>query len=241
MKLQLDEKPQGARLVLGFPGFGLVGTIATKFLIEHLDVKKIGSIESGKLLPLAAIHKGSLIGPLDLFYSKKYNLVILQTLSELTGFEWHLCEAIEELIRDLEVKEVVILEGLPSNKAKGAMKSYFYSENNKNLNKLGLPELKEGIMMGVTATLMLRVKETPISSILAESPSKFPDSEAAARAIECLDKYWGIDIDSKPLMKAAQNFESMLKQLMQKAATQQATGAARKDNVQRSDELDYIG
>ena len=242
MKIHLHEKPQNVRLVLGFPGFGLVGTIATKFLIEHLDVKKIGEIESNKLLPLAAIHKNSLIGPLDLFYNKKYNLVVLQTLSDLAGSEWKMSEIIDELARTLNAKEIIILEGLPSNDAKdtkASMKTYFYSSNNiKAGEKLGLPMLQEGIMMGVTATVMLRLEDAPISVILAESPSKFPDSEAAARTIQALDKYWNMDIDYKPLMKAAKNFEVMLKELMEKVKTQQASAPAAQG---RNPDLEYIG
>ena len=239
MKIRLNEKPQNVRLILGFPGFGLVGTIATKFLIEHLDVKKIGEIESNKLLPLAAIHKSGLIGPLDLFYNKKYNLVILQTLSDLAGSEWKVSEVIDELARILNAKEVIILEGLPSNKTKGEMKTYMYSDNNpKNAEKLGLSMLEEGIMMGVTATVMLRLEKTPVSVILAESPSKLPDSEAAARAIQVLDKYWSLDIDFKPLMKAAKNFEGMLKEMMEKVKDQQASAPATQG---RDPDLEYIG
>lgn len=240
MKIHLHEKPQNVRLVLGFPGFGLVGTIATKFLIEHLDVKKIGEIESNRLLPLAAIHKNRLIGPLDLFYNKKYNIVVMQTLSELAGSEWKITEIIEELTRTLNAKEIIILEGLPSNNVKGSLKTYFYSSNNaKAGEKLGLPVLQEGVMMGVTATVMLRLEETPISVILAESPSKFPDSEAAARTIQALDKYWNMDIDYKPLMKAAKNFESMLKDMMDKVKEQQA-GATPAASA-RNPDLEYIG
>ena len=237
MKLHLHEKPQGVTLVLGFPGFGLVGTIATKFLLEHLDVKRIGEIESNKLLPLAAIHKNELIGPLDLFYNKKYNIVILQTLSELSGSEWQVGEVIEKLAKLLKAKEVIILEGLPSNKSKAAMQTFLYSRNNSKMAKsLGLVTLKEGIMMGVTAAVMLKLEDIPSCAILAESPSKFPDSEAAARAIKTLDQYLKMGLDYKPLMKSAQNFEVMLKEVMSKAKEQNGT-VRREVNP----DADYIG
>ena len=237
MKLHLHEKPQGVTLVLGFPGFGLVGTIATKFLLEHLDVKKIGEIESNKLLPLAAIHKNELIGPLDLFYNKKYNIVILQTLSELSGSEWQVGEIMEKLAKILKAKEVIILEGLPSNKSKAAMQTFLYSRNNSKMAKsLGLVTLKEGIMMGVTAAVMLKLEDIPSCAILAESPSKFPDSEAAARAIKTLDQYLKMGLDYKPLMKSAQNFEVMLKEVMSKAKEQNGT-VRREVNP----DADYIG
>ena len=37
MELILSKKPKGVTIVEGFPGFGLIGTIATEFLIEHLE------------------------------------------------------------------------------------------------------------------------------------------------------------------------------------------------------------
>ena len=61
MHLNLQKRPQKPTIIVGFPGFGLVGTIATKFLLEHLDTEHIGSVESDHLLPLAAIHKSKLI------------------------------------------------------------------------------------------------------------------------------------------------------------------------------------
>ena len=48
MHLNLEKRPAGPKIIVGFPGFGLVGTIATKFLLEHLDTDHIGSIESDK-------------------------------------------------------------------------------------------------------------------------------------------------------------------------------------------------
>ena len=150
-------------------------------------------------------------------------------------------DIIEKLSADLKAKEIVILEGLPSNKTSGTMKTYIYTENNKNISSTGIPILEEGILMGVTATIMLRVKDIPTSVILAESPSKYPDSDAAARAIQALDKYWKIDVDFKPLMKAAKNFESMLKGMMSKMKQQQLTSPVTSKNKSDSDDLDYIG
>jgi len=43
IKLNLTKNPKGVTIIEGFPGFGLVGTIATGFLIEHLKCEKIGT------------------------------------------------------------------------------------------------------------------------------------------------------------------------------------------------------
>ena len=41
MELKLDKKPKNPIIIEGFPGFGFVGTIATEFLIDHLNAKPI--------------------------------------------------------------------------------------------------------------------------------------------------------------------------------------------------------
>src|SRR3989344_3137698 len=111
MKLTLRKKPVKAIVIAGFPGYGLVGTIATKFLIEHLDCERIGSIESDRFLPLAAIHKKHLIGPVEIFYNKKYNLIILQTLSQVGNLEWQISDLLVNMIKNIKAKELIVLEG----------------------------------------------------------------------------------------------------------------------------------
>ena len=217
MRLNLKKKPENVKVIVGFPGFGLVGTIATKFLIEHLDVEHIGRVESTKLLPLAAIHKSQLVGPLDIFYNKQYNLVIVQTLSDLSGQEWGVADMIHELCEDLKAKEIIILEGIPGQNPK-TLKTYYYClKKNNAIEKLKLDPLKEGVMMGATATLFLRLdNEIPYLGIFSEGHSQLPDSEAAARVVKVLDDYLDLKIDYKPLIAAAKKFEDMLKQLIDK-------------------------
>jgi predicted ATP-grasp superfamily ATP-dependent carboligase len=48
-----------------------------------------------------------------------------------------------------------------------------------------------------------------------------PDSKAAAKIIEVLDKYLGLKVDTAPLMKQAEIFEEKLKGIMQNASKSQ--------------------
>ena len=57
----------------------------------------------------------------------------------------------------------------------------------------------------------------PLSCLFAETHSNLPDSKAAAKVIEALDKYLGMDIDYKPLLEQAAKFEEKLKTIMQKS------------------------
>ncbi|MBU1854202.1 MAG: PAC2 family protein, partial [Nanoarchaeota archaeon] len=54
--------------------------------------------------------------------------------------------------------------------------------------------------------------------IFAETHSALPDSKAAAKVIEVLDKYLGLKVDYKPLLKQAEEFENKLKNMIQQTS-----------------------
>lgn len=215
MKFELREKPKSPTVIEGFPGFGLVGTIAAEFLIKHLNAKQIGSIWSSELLPFVAIHESKVVEPLGIFYDKKNNLVLVHALSNVRGLEWKIADTLVEICKLLKCKEIISLEGVGSES--GNLGTYYYSEDikrRKAFEKIGLQPLKEGIIMGVTGALMLKSKK--LSCILVESSVGLADSKAAAKIIEVLDRYLGLKVDYKPLLKAAEEFEGKLKKVMEK-------------------------
>src|SRR3989338_3165460 len=116
MKFILTKKPKGATIIQGFPGLGLVSTIAIKFLIDHLDVEEIGYLESEHITPLTAIHKSKIVNPITFFYNKKFNLIIVQSLTEVPGYEWELSNVMMELANTVSAKEIVVLDSMPSPK-----------------------------------------------------------------------------------------------------------------------------
>ena len=56
MKIVLKKRPNRPTIIEGFPGFGLVGTIAVEYLLDHLDVEPIGRIEIEESPPMVANH-----------------------------------------------------------------------------------------------------------------------------------------------------------------------------------------
>ena len=57
MKIELSKRPRKPVIIGGFPGFGLVGMIATEYLINHLDTVEIGRIWSKNLPPITGIER----------------------------------------------------------------------------------------------------------------------------------------------------------------------------------------
>lgn len=235
MELKLTQKPKSPIIIEGFPGLGFVGTIAVEFLIEHLNAKLIGKIESREMTPIAAIHKEQVVEPLGVFYSSKYNIVLVHALGNISGLEWELAEKVQELANALKAKEILSLEGVssPGLSLRNNLNTYFYSKKeNKKMGKLGVSLLKEGVVMGVSGALLLKNK-TPVTCIFSETKTGLPDSRAAANVIQVIDSYLNLKVDPKPLVKKADEFESKLKGLMSQA--KKST-----DQKQKKD-LDYFG
>lgn len=236
MEVKLYKKPKNPTIIEGFPGFGLVGTIASEFLIDHLKTELIGKIMFNEMPAMVAIHDNKVVEPLGIFYNKKYNIVLLHAITPSTGFEWNVAEIIGNLAKTLNAKEVISLEGVGSGDGDPGERVFYYSNNDKSksrFGKIGIDPLKEGIIIGVTGAVLLRVENAPVSCVFAETHSKLPDSRAAAKVIEVLDKYLGLDVDYKPLLEQAQKFEDKLKNIMQKSQETQELSEKKK--------LSYLG
>lgn len=232
MELVLDKKPKNVTIIEGFPGFGLVSTIATEYLITHLNAESIGRITLEELPPVVAVHSGQVIEPIGIFYSKKYNLVILHALTSVTGFEWAIAKKVSELAKQLSAKEIICVEGVGS--ATETSNVFYISDKfaSRIKKKTKVKELNEGIIMGVSGALMLD-KKLPVSCFFSETHSNLPDSRAAAKIIEVIDKYLGLKVDVKPLLKRAEEFETKIKGLID-----QSQEAA---NSKQKKELSYLG
>jgi len=234
MKIELTKKPQNVSIIGGFPGFGLIGTITTEYLMDHIkDIERIGYIWFDEMNPLVAIHEGKVVDPLGVFYSKMYNLVILHAITNVNGVEWKLAEAINNVATMLRAKEILCVEGVGAMQPKVSENVYFFAKNNEQKWSAVAKKMDEGIIMGVTAATLLKSGKVPLSCVFAETSSSLPDSRAAARIIKVLDGYLGLQIDPKPLLKKAEQFEDKLKGLLKKSGTAQS--------LKQKKEVDYMG
>ena len=231
MKLVLTKKPKNVTIIEGFPGFGLIGTIAIEFLMDHLDTEKIGTIEMDEVPAMIAIHQNKVIEPVSLHYNKAYNMVLVHAINIGKNTGWKLSEMIEQLAEELSAKEVVSLEGVGSPNP--GNKIFYYSTQNgaytKKLSAIASP-LSEGIVVGVTGALLAKNLKVPIIAFFAEAQSGLPDSRAAAEIIKALDAYSGLKIDPKPLLQQAKMFEEKLKGIVQKSGKAEELQEEKQDN-----------
>ena len=217
--LNLTKKPKKVTIIEGFPGFGLVGTITTGFLIDHLKCEQIGKHYFEEPPITLAIHDGKLIDPIGIFYNKKYNLAIIHSISHASnGLEWKAADIVMDLAEQLDAKEIITIEGVGSTETTECRAFHHTTTPSikAKLTSIGYQPLNEGIIVGVTSALLLRAK-TPVTSLFAETHSQLPDSKAAAKIIELLDKYLKLEVDYQPLLKQAEVFEDRLKTILEQS------------------------
>ena len=238
MFIDLKKKPKNVTLIQGFPGFGLIGTITTEFLLDTLKAEQIGTVLFPDIPTMVAIHDGKLVNPIGIFYDKKTNLVILHVITSVAGIEWKLSEAILEVAKQLDAKEIISLEGVASPAADGAdqeTRCFFHTTlagAASRFQKSKIQVLKEGIIIGVTGALLIKESKN-LSCLFVETNTGLPDSKAAAEIIKVLDSYLGLKLDPQPLLDQAKKFEEKLRGLLEQTKMAKDT--------QQKKSLNYVG
>lgn len=213
---------KGYTLVDGFPGYGLVGTIAANYLVDKLKMDFVGYVESKFFPPVSAIHDGKPMPPLRIYKNDKHKIVVF--ISEFMfpkRLVYTMADTMYEWCEQNKIKKIVSMGGIS---IRGKQDEVFgLASENKELKKLGdsgVIPIKEGATTGINALLLIKSSmsgKIPVVSLLAESKPDFVDPLGAALVLTALSDYLNINIDTKDLIKEAAIIESKLKESMESA------------------------
>lgn len=204
-------------LITGFPGAGLVGSIATTFLTMGKDFELIGYGKSDGLAPIAAIHEYKPFPPLRILASKQLNTVVL--LSEMTipvSLNSAIAQRIVELADKINAGVIVSLGGISLGEKEDVV--YFVASTSSIAKvalskKVGEP-IKEGATTGVTGVLLYTsfIKKIDTIALLAEANPDLSDPKASSNVLKALQRLLGVEIDTKALDKEAKEIALALKE-----------------------------
>jgi len=208
-------------LIEGFPGIGLVGTIAASYLVEKFDMEPLGHIVSDRFPPIAAVHDYLPLHPARIYKSRKFNLVIL--FSEFVVP----IHAVHELAREIlawskkrGIREIISMGGIG---IKGEQDEVFGIATDKKLLKrleaANIHLIKEGATTGVSGVLMAEAAAHgfPALSLLAEAKPEYLDPRGAALVLDAVRDLTGLPIDTKELLAEAKNIEGKIKEILEHA------------------------
>ncbi len=209
-------------IIIGFPGTGLVGSIAAAHLIDSPDFQFGGHITSTEFAPLAAIHDYKPLPAARIHFSEKHNTIVI--ISEMTipvSASLELADDIFEFANAMKAREVVSLGGI--NLKEGGTDVYVVSSDLPVVKELSgkkiAKPIKEGATTGVTGVLLTKgtLTKYPVTALLAEASEDFVDPRAAANALKALSKMTGIPVDTAQLDKEARELEKGVRQTIMKS------------------------
>jgi uncharacterized protein len=215
-------------VIEGLPDVGLVGTIAASYIVEKLNYKEIGHIESDLFPPVMVIHGGKLKNPFRIYSAEDGSvMVVLSEVAVPPKAVYPLTTALADWLHKIDVKPPVIsIKGLPMKNRMDIEKPEVFAVGNdegamKELKDKQLGLLEEGFIAGTYAIMLRECSKRQISaiSLLAQCFPVYPDPGAAASAIESVKKFvTSLDIDVGELLENAEGIKLKARDLMQQTA-----------------------
>ncbi|MFH0987064.1 MAG: PAC2 family protein [Candidatus Micrarchaeota archaeon] len=225
MKLEivLDKKYslKNYTLLLGFPGVGLVGTIAAGYIIEKRKMAPIGHVYCDRFPPMATVHEGKPYFPARIYKDPEKDFCVLIAEFMVPSIAVHeFAEKILAFAKETGIKQIISIAGMTSaNQEIKKPGTYGIASNDEIYNYLtgkGVKMIKEGVTTGVSGIIVAKaaVENYPAASLLVESKYGYPDPNAAAKIIDDLKKMFGLAIDTKELRSEAGKIEEKMSQLV---------------------------
>lgn len=206
--------------ITGFPGFGYVGTIATRYLVTQLRAEKIGNIITKYMPDFIAVEDYGILTPYELFMSYDNKLLILVNNATPVNIERVVfAKTIVKWAKSLGVKEFILAGGLNSRFKEGNERLRWV-KTSVSSRELPEPKFHKGLyVVGPLAILFLtlEVEKVPAVMILPYTePDRF-DPKAAAVFIEKVNELLGLNIDVQGLIeysKAVEEAEVLLSETL---------------------------
>jgi len=220
--VEKETIPANAIMLHGLPDVGLVGLIATSYMISELDLAEVAYVDTDLMPPIIVLHEGLPHAPLRIFGNKSLLAVISEVAIPANSVHV-IMRALTEWAQSKKVRLILSIGGLPiENRQDLKEPKVFGAASNKELIRLlqekGLEILGEGYMVGPQALTMryCAEREVPAIAFLAQSFYNYPDPEAAAAAIKEVAKIVDLKIDVTQLLQRGEEIRLRARDIMKR-------------------------
>lgn len=234
-QIRIVEKnaiPFGAAMLYGIPDVGLVGLIATSYVISELNLTEVAHVDSDLLPPVVILHDGLPHAPLRIFSNGSLIAAISELAIPTKGIH-QIMRALTEWSKNKGAKLTISMGGIPTPERQDIAEPKVYGaastpELIQMLQNKNIEILKEGFMVGPQALVMRYCAEinVPAITLLAQSFYNYPDPEAAAAVIRELNNILGLKVDVTKLLEKGEEIRLKARDIMRR--TQQEMGKMKK-------------
>lgn len=242
---------EDAVVVLGTPTLGQVGTITAHYIIDELDMERVGDVHSIAFPPIALVEQGRPGAPLRLYARETPCGLGLscERLVVITGEALPNGTALNRVADELATwcvdngAEIVVLPDGALVEGEGeerAVRGVTTSEDADALReKLDVEAMEGGMMRGFSASFLVAADRRGLDAmaVLAQTTPKMPDARAAARIVELLDPIVpDIKLEPEPLREKAEAIEERV-QAVRRQAKQQSRQQSRRTGAGAADPM----
>jgi len=225
--------PENGAILMGFPGSGLVGTIALQYLVEQLEFKQIGSMNSRYFPPLAMMSKGLINDPVRVYAKQTdaYSLAaIVADIPIAPPICYEISNAIMEWLEPFKPKEVLTIAGIVTNEPEKRVFGVATTPDALKRIDGHTLVLPIGSISGIASSILTECKarNIPAVGLLGETINA-PDPRASAATIEVLNKMYNLALDIQPLIEQAVEIEQTMGKLAEEV--QQSSDATPKKDL----------
>jgi uncharacterized protein len=224
--------PLNGAILMGFPGSGLVGTIALQYMVDQLEFELIGSMTSKFFPPLAMMNRGIINDPVRLYSKKseKYNLTaIVADIPIAPMICYEISNGIMNWLEPFKPREVVTIAGIVTNEPEKRVFGVATSPEALTRIEKHTLVLPIGSISGIASSILTECKVRGIDGfgLLGETVNA-PDPRASASTIAVLNSMYDLGLDVQPLIEQAVEIEQGMGKLAEEVQ-QQAEQTPKKD------------
>jgi len=222
---QIVEKaalPDHLTVINGLPDVGLVGVIATSHLISSLKMEEKVHVDSTLLPPVVVFHKGVPSSPVRIYGSKDLATVISE-IAIPTKAVYPMANTIVDWAKAKKCKMMISIGGMAVQDRQDLEKPKVFAAVSseslmKDMSEKGIEIFTEGYVVGPYAVMLRRCAERGIPSVilLAQSFYNYPDPEAAAAAIEELNKITELKVGVSELFMKGEEIRLKMRDVMRR-------------------------
>jgi len=219
-------------VIVGFPGIGLVGNISCQHIIEELNMKYLGSIDSKYFPPLAVLFNGLVYMPVRIYESKEKEVVIV--ISDIPihpTASYDISKVLTDWMQSINASNIISIAGIATTTGErrvfgGATKAELL-EKIKDKTEI----FQVGTISGISGSIMTEcyIRGMLGVSLLGETPGPNPDPRAAVEVIKVINSIYNLKIDTDKLISQAEQIELELSKLAEQVKTSETAPISRKE------------
>lgn len=213
-------------------------------MIDALNLKQIGALDSGEFPALSVVHTGEPLSPVRIYAGDQPSghriVVFVSEFKPKPHLINQISSAIMKWAKEKQCKMMISPEGMvvegKNAEEESIAEAYAIGSTNgvrQMLVMKNIPQFKNGIIAGVSGVLLNKGKQSAfdVISILTEAHPKYPDARAAAAAINVIASIIDIEINVAPLYEESERIEQQLQKFHQQAKPMVSSTRAPQPNM----------